>query len=42
MPATRLAPSPFERASWSTYDRDTASVWVACYVGRILVFDDSR
>src|SRR5438067_1340116 len=23
-----------------TYDRDTASVWVACYVGRILVFDD--
>lgn len=23
-----------------TYDRDTASVWVACYVGRILVFSD--
>jgi YVTN family beta-propeller protein len=24
-----------------TYDRKTASVWVACYVGRILVFSDT-
>ena len=24
-----------------TYDRDTGSVWVACYVGRILVFSDT-
>ena len=24
-----------------TYDRKTASVWVACYVGRILVFSDA-
>jgi YVTN family beta-propeller protein len=24
-----------------TYDRKTGSVWVACYVGRILVFSDT-